>query len=104
MFKATISDVSLLTDSISAVADLIDEGVFKITKDGISLVAADRAMVAVVDLKILSTAFDKYNLDKEVSIGLNISNLLSVLKRAGGEDKATLNLQDSKLEIILENA
>jgi proliferating cell nuclear antigen len=104
MFKATITDVSLLTDSISSIAELIDEGIFKIAKDGISLAAADRAMVAVVDFKILSTAFDKYDLDKEQAIGLNISNLLSVLKRASGEDKATFNLQDAKLEIVLENA
>lgn len=104
MFKSTIADVSLLTDSISTIAELIDEGIFKIAKDGISLVAADRAMVAVVDFKILSTAFEKYEVDKEQSIGLNISNLLSVLKRASGEDRATFNLQDAKLEIVLENA
>lgn len=104
MFKATINDVSLLTNSISTIAELIDEGIFKIAKDGISMTAADRAMVAVVDFKILSNAFDKYEVDKDQSIGLNISNLLSVLKRASGEDKATLNLQDAKLEIVLENA
>lgn len=104
MFKATIADVGLLTDSISTIAELIDEGIFKISKDGISMIAADRAMVAVVDFKILSSAFDKYEVDKEQSIGLNISNLLSVLKRASGEDEATFNLQDAKLEIVLENA
>jgi len=103
-FKAVLSNVSLLTDSISTIAELIDEGLFKLGKDGISLVAADRALVAVVDFKILASAFDKYEADEEKSIGLNITNLLSVLKRAGGEDKATLSLQDSKLEIVLENA
>ncbi|MEM7825340.1 MAG: proliferating cell nuclear antigen (pcna) [Candidatus Aenigmatarchaeota archaeon] len=104
MFKAKLSEVSLLTDSISTIAELIDEGVFKITKEGLSLTAADRALVAVVDFKISSKAFDEYEIEKEQSIGLNIGNLLSVLKRAGGEDKATIKLQDSKLEIILENS
>lgn len=104
MFKATIKNVSLLTDSISTIAELIDEGIFKISKDGISLIAADRALVAVVDFKILSTAFEKYDLDSDKSVGINIGNLLSVLKRAGAGDKATLNLQDSKLEIVMENS
>lgn len=104
MFKATLSDVSLLRDSISSIADLIDEGIFKINKQGISLVAADRAMVAVVDFTILSSVFEKYELDKELSIGLNIGNLLSVLKRAGAGDKITLNMQDAKLQIIIENS
>ena len=104
MFKATLKDIGLLTDSISTIAELIDEGIFKITKDGISLIASDRAMVAVVDFKILSSAFEKFEVDKEQSIGLDIPNFLSVLKRAGGQDKATFNLQESKLEVILENA
>ncbi|MGC8812159.1 MAG: proliferating cell nuclear antigen (pcna) [Candidatus Aenigmatarchaeota archaeon] len=104
MFRAKLSQVNLLTDSISTIAELIDEGIFKVTKEGLSLTAADRALVAVVDFKISSKAFDEYELEKEQSIGVNIGNLLSVLKRAGGEDKATFKLQDSKLEIILENS
>ncbi len=104
MFRAKLSQVNLLTDSISTIAELIDEGIFKITKEGLSLTAADRALVAVVDFKISSKAFDEYELEKEQSIGLNIGNLLSVLKRAGAGDKATFKLQDSKLEIILENS
>jgi proliferating cell nuclear antigen PCNA len=103
MFKATLAEAHLLIDSISTIGELIDEGVFKISKDGISMVAADRAMVAVVDFKISSSAFEKYNLDKDQNIGLNITNFLSVLKRASGTDRLTLNLQDAKLEIVFEN-
>ncbi|MEM5802306.1 MAG: proliferating cell nuclear antigen (pcna) [Candidatus Aenigmatarchaeota archaeon] len=105
MFKATISDRGLLVDSIATIAELIDEGIFKITKQGISLIAADRAMVAVVDFKLSASAFDTFELDKEENIGVNISNLLSILKRAGADDKITLNLQDSsKLEIVFKNS
>ncbi|HLC39718.1 MAG TPA: proliferating cell nuclear antigen (pcna) [archaeon] len=104
MFKATLADVGLLTDSISTIAELIDEGLFKLGKDGIGLLAADRALVAVVDFKIMSSAFEKYEADEEKSIGLNITNLLSILKRASAEDKATFTLADSKLEIVLQNA
>jgi proliferating cell nuclear antigen len=104
MFKATLAEAHWLTDSIATIGELIDEGVFKITKDGISLIAADRALVAVVDFKISSSLFEKYELDKDTQIGLNITNLLSVMKRASGEDKLSLNLVDSKLEIVLENA
>ena len=105
MFKATISDRYLLIDSISTIAELIDEGVFKISKDGISLIAADRAMVAVVDFKLDASAFDSFEVDKEQSIGINVSNFLSILKRASGEDKITLSLEDSsKLEITLKNS
>src|SRR3972149_9537634 len=99
MFKATLSEPNLLISSISTIAELIDEGIFKISKEGISLIAADRAMVAVVDFHLSSSAFEQYDFDKEQAIGLNISNLLAVLRRVAGSDKLTLSLQDSKLEI-----
>lgn len=104
MFKATLTEPQLLVNSISTIAELIDEGQFKISKNGISLVAADRAMVAVVDFSLSSTAFQNYEADEEQTIGLNIGNLLSVLKRATGNDKITLGLQGKKLEILIEGS
>jgi len=103
VFKATLNDPTLLINSISSIAELIDEGVFKISRDGISLTAADRAMVAVVNFNMNASAFEKYEIDSEQSIGLNVGNLLSVLKRASSTDKLTLNLQNNKLEILIEN-
>lgn len=98
-FTATLSDVSLLRDSLSSIAELIDEGTFKVTQNGISLIAADRAMVAVVDFNISSSAFENYNLEKETTIGLNIANLLSVLKRASSGDKVSFILQNGKMQV-----
>jgi proliferating cell nuclear antigen PCNA len=104
MFKATISDVGLLVNSISTIGELIEEGIFKITKGGIKLIAADRAMVAVVDFLLSTTAFDSYKLDQEQSIGLNIPNFLSILKRASVSDKIGFSLENAKLEVVIENA
>lgn len=102
MFTAKLSDPRLFVNSVSTIGELIDEGIFSLNKDGISFVAADRAMVSVVDFKMAASAFDEYKLDTEQKIGLNITNLLSVLKRVDADDKLVLNLQDSKLEIRLE--
>ncbi len=104
MFKATLAEPQLLVNSISTIAELIDEGLFKISKNGISLVAADRAMVAVVDFSLSLGAFQNYELEEEQTIGLNITNLLSVLKRATSNDKISLNLHGKKLEILLDGS
>jgi proliferating cell nuclear antigen len=104
MFKSRLTDPSLFINSIATIGELIDEGIFKLEKDGISFIAADRAMVAVVDFKISSTAFENYELDAEQSIGLNVTNFLSVLKRCGSGDKLSLSLQDNKLEVLIENS
>ncbi len=99
-----MSDSGLLKDSISTIGELIDEGIFKVNKNALSLVAADRAMVAVVDFKLPATVFDKFDIDKEQDIAINITNLVSVLKRVGSNEKVELNLKENKLEILMTNS
>jgi len=104
MFKATLNSPAIFINSIATIGELIDEGLFKLSKDGISFIAADRAMVAVVDFKISSHAFDKYEAEQDQTIGLNVTNFLSILKRCGTGDRLTLNLQENKLDVIIENS
>lgn len=89
-FKAVMSDVDLLRNSVPAIAEIIDEGVFKIDKNGISMLAPDRTMVSVADLKLLPSAFDEFSAEKDAAIGINLSHLASVLKRVGSGDKLTI--------------
>jgi len=103
MFKSTISDCNILKDSISTIGELIDEGIFKINKNGLSLLAADRAMVALVDFKMPATIFDEFNVDEEQNIGINISSLVSVLKRIKPKDKLSMEVKDNKLELTMKN-
>jgi len=104
MFKAVTKDSRLLRDSIDTISQLIDDGLFKLKTDGIELMAADRALVSFVDFKLKASSFEEYECDKEISIGLNLLNLLTVLKRVNPNDKLTLILdeKENKLEVILE--
>jgi len=103
MFKAKIKDTGFLKDSISTVGELIDEGIFKINKNGIFLTAADRAMVAVVDLKLPATIFNEFNIDKEEKIGINITNFVNILKRLKSGDNLELELKENKLHVNMKN-
>ena len=102
-FKAVLNGPGLLVDSLSSIAELIDEGIFKITQTGISLVAADRAMVAVADFHLSKSAFEEFDVDADVSIGLNIANFLSVLKRASGKDTLKLRLDGNRLHVEIKD-
>ena len=104
MFKAVLSDSNLFRDSISTIGELIDEGIFKVNKNGLSLIAADRAMVAVIDFKLPATIFEKFEVDKDQDIAVNMTNLVSVLKRAAPNEKLELELKDNKLEILMKNS
>jgi proliferating cell nuclear antigen PCNA len=104
VFKAVLSDSNLFRDSISTIGELIDEGIFKVNKNGLSLIAADRAMVAVIDFKLPATIFEKFEVDKDQDIAVNMTNLVSVLKRAAPNEKLELELKDNKLEILMKNS
>jgi len=103
MFRIVLSDADLLKNSIPIIADIIDEGIFNFDQNGIGLMTPDRTMVSVVDLKILSAAFDEYKIESPESLGLNLANLAAVLKRAKGNDKVVLESgKGNKLKITLE--
>ena len=102
MFSLTMSNVKLLKDSIDTISQIIDEGLFKVKSDGIELIATDRAMVAVVDFKLNSSAFEEYNCEKETTLGLNLLNFLTILKRAGANDKLKMELNENRLDITLQ--
>ncbi len=103
MFELTISDTDVLKNSISIASEIIDEGIFKINKDGMRFLAADRAMVAVIDLFIGAQAFEKYDLTEDAAVGVNMANFVSILRRADSADKITLKKEDgrNKLKIII---
>ncbi|MBI4182218.1 MAG: proliferating cell nuclear antigen (pcna) [Candidatus Aenigmarchaeota archaeon] len=105
MFRLVLSDIDLLKNSLPVIADIIDEGVFHFDHNGISLLTPDRAMVSVVDLKVLSSAFDEYKVEGTVSLGLNMANVAAVLKRAKSTDKLVLEYgKGDKLKFILEGS
>ena len=104
MFKALMTDSSVLRDSISTIGELIDEGIFKVDKNGLGLIAADRAMVAVIDFKLPATLFDEFKVEKEENIAVNMTNLVSVLKRVGPNEKLEMELKDNRLEITMRNS
>ena len=94
MFKIVLSDVDLLKNSIPIISEIIDEGIFRVDQNGISMLSPDRAMVAVIDLRILSTAFDEFKAQGEDYLGVNMANLSAVIKRAKSGDKILLERQD----------
>jgi proliferating cell nuclear antigen len=102
--RLELSDVDLLKNAIPILAEIVDEGVFKVDKNGISLLSPDRAMVAVIDFRILSSAFDSFQISGELNLGLNLSNFVSILKRVKGSDKLILETEDgsNKLRLTLE--
>jgi proliferating cell nuclear antigen len=106
MFKLVLSDVDILRHSIPIMSEIIDEGLFRVDQNGISLLSPDRAMVAVIDFKILSTAFDEFKSQGEDLLGLNMANLAAVIKRVKSGDKIIMERAEggNSLKITIKGA
>jgi len=101
MFRAVLSDSNILRNSIPIIAEIIDEAVFTVDQNGISLLSPDRTMVSVVDFKILSSAFEEFKVEGRETIGLNMANFSSVLKRAGS---GRMVLESGKSKLLVKIA
>lgn len=101
--KLVLADPTLLKDSIAVVSELVNEARFKLTRDGLELVAMDPANVAMVVFRLLSSSFTEYDIDKDMEIAVNLANLRQILKRASAADIISLELVgDNKLQITLK--
>ncbi|OYT31620.1 proliferating cell nuclear antigen (pcna) [Candidatus Woesearchaeota archaeon ex4484_78] len=98
--RLVIADSSLLKDSISVISDLVSEARFKISRDGLELIAMDPANVAMVVFKLLSSCFVEYDLEKDVEIAVNLTSFKQILKRSSPNDIVSLELtEDNKLKV-----
>jgi len=101
--KLMLADPMILKDSISVVSELVNEARFKLTKDGLELIAMDPANVAMVIFKLLSSNFTEYELEKDTEIAVNLANLKQILRRVSASDVISLEVaSDNKLKITLK--
>lgn len=101
MFEAKTDNIALLRDSLGTVAELIDETELHIKEYGIQMIAADRAVVVVVDFYLSRDLFKEYKYNEDLRIGINLQNLLQILRRANDDDVLTLRLHEGKIDITL---
>ncbi|PIO00022.1 proliferating cell nuclear antigen (pcna) [archaeon CG10_big_fil_rev_8_21_14_0_10_43_11] len=103
MFKAVIDNSKLFKDSINLINELVGEGIFEISTDGIKLVAMDPASVAMIVFHLLPSAFSTYTVDESKKIGLSIDKLKDVLRRVTGTERIIISLVDANLLVEIQD-
>lgn len=101
--KLVLAEPRYFKESISIISELVTEAKFKITSNGLELVAMDPANVAMVIFKMLASSFTSYELKKDEEIAINLNNLKQILRRAKGEDILTLETEENRLKIQLKS-
>ncbi len=105
MFEITMEESKTIAAIFDAVAAILEETEINFDPDGISLTSIDAGRVCLISLKLDKEDFDEYKCDKEQKIGVNITDLVKILKRSSPNDSIIFKYADdsNKLSIIMQS-
>ncbi|MCL5419702.1 MAG: proliferating cell nuclear antigen (pcna) [Candidatus Marsarchaeota archaeon] len=99
MFEIKLDNAKYWRDCISAVGSLVDEGLFNISKEGISLKAMDPSSISMISFTMPSKAFSKFTIDKPSSVGVSLENLGKILSSTRDDEALVMKDSDNKLSL-----
>lgn len=105
-FRMKLPSADYFSDLMKAVHAVVDEGTFRITEDGIRLIAMDPAHISLIDFELSSSAAEEYECEKELQMTISISEMMKFLKRVRKGEGLTILYDDhaKKLSIVLVDA
>jgi proliferating cell nuclear antigen len=100
-----MNNARLWKNLIGAIATLVDEASFDADEEGIKLRAMDPSHVAMVDFEWPKTIFEEYVSDEPTKLCINISEMLKLLRRVGGDESINIELEEktARLKMTLKN-
>lgn len=102
MFEAELSNVEPFRNLIKAISVVVEEGSFRINEEQMRLLAMDPSHVAMVDFELPKEFFDRYSASGEVSLSVNMRELLKFLDRVDRGEQLKVKLDEEQSRIILE--
>ena len=100
--ELTFRDAKFFKQCIDAIVNLVDEGTFEVTRDGLHLRCLDPSQIAMVDFNLSKAhAFSEYNVEGSRTVSLNLVDLGKVLARARNTEKLTIKLSDEESNKLL---
>jgi proliferating cell nuclear antigen len=74
--------------------DLVMETTFDCNKGGMQMQAMDSSHVSLCTLQLKAEGFEEYRCDRNVALGISLTNLAKILKCAQNDDSITMKAQD----------
>lgn len=94
MFQAQLPRCLLIKKVIEAIKDLLVDGSWECTNEGMSLQEMDSSHVILISLLLKRDGFDKYVCERNVTISTKISSMLKILKCSNNNDRLTMTAKD----------
>lgn len=104
MFEARMIRGYVLKKILDAIKDLVNEASWDCSASGMSLQAMDTSHVSLVAVQLKADGFDRYRCDRNLTLGMNLTNLAQIIKSAGNDDVVTIKASDEadKITLIFE--
>lgn len=88
---------------LEMISGIVDEALFVFDVEGLKIRALDPAQVALVSVYVPSSSFLSYNVVRETSVGVNLSNLMRTLPKPKKSDKVVLRAGEDFYEFVIES-
>merc|ERR1719487_3234529 len=90
VLKASLTTPGILRQVIEGMKDLVKEVNFDCNESGIQVQCMDSSNVGMVHLMMKESAFDEYQCDSNVTLGLNVEAMGKVLRMCGPSDRVII--------------
>ncbi len=100
--ELVISDASFFKKCIDAIVNLVDEGTFIVSSDGLHLRTMDPSQIAMVDFVLPKSAFSKIEVEEKTNVGVNLSDLSKILARTRAGEKLSISVDEKDSKLLLE--
>lgn len=97
--KIIMEEAPALKDAIEAVVNLVEEGVFEMGEEGMSLKAMDPSQISMISFNMPKGMFSDYTLGDSRRIGIDISKLSKVLSRGNSGESVEMLVDEGRLHI-----
>ena len=107
MFEIKFNDTTLFKNIIETVDSLVSEVNLQIDpENGLTIASMDLAHICLVYLNINTEDCEVFMVDDPIEIGVNLSDLVKILKRGKKNDSLTIthNEEERKLHIVFESS
>eukprot|EP00232_Nephroselmis_pyriformis_P027566 CAMPEP_0182864636 /NCGR_PEP_ID=MMETSP0034_2-20130328/7268_1 /TAXON_ID=156128 /ORGANISM="Nephroselmis pyriformis, Strain CCMP717" /LENGTH=322 /DNA_ID=CAMNT_0024996895 /DNA_START=32 /DNA_END=998 /DNA_ORIENTATION=+ len=95
MFEARLLQGGLLKKVLESIKELVTDANFDCSSNGFALQAMDSSHVSLVALLLRADGFEHFRCDRNLSMGMNLTNMSKMLKCAGNDDIITMKAADN---------
>lgn len=104
MFRASLNDAKTLKYIMESISELVDEAVFFLREDMLSMEACDPSLVCKVELDLQSSFFNEYQVSEEKTLGLSMNALRKISRRIHLGDGMEMELNGGTMDFTLRSS